>query len=278
MLIRFFFFLLFFFFIQNFVFSKQNHERYHLGVWSSAKEQFNIKYSQKTTCIDNEYIQTYLNIPGKWYFISNNNKLKKLLDIYHAKEEIFYSINNTNKKRAFKSGDYFIPFSQEYNTNLLQEGISRLCILTSSDEYIWPLIGLRISSGVGARWGKKHTGIDLPAIVNTHLISATDGIVTYSDYFSTYGKTIFVKKGNYSYLYAHLNKIYVKKGDIIKKGQTIGRTGNSGISTGPHLHFEVRYKKIILDPEQFLPNFDEHMIMLSEHQRSLRKKVTFLKD
>jgi len=80
-----------------------------------------------------------------------------------------------------------------------------------------------------------------------------DGKVVYADWFKGYGQVIIVSHGdNYHTLYGNLSEIFYKRGDIITKGEPIGRVGQSGQSEEPTLYFEIRYKGKPVDPERWL--------------------------
>jgi len=99
-----------------------------------------------------------------------------------------------------------------------------------------------------------HKGVDIHANLNTNVVSTMNGTITkvkYSRY--GYGNSIVIENDyGYKILYAHLNKINVSKGDIIKKGELIGQSGNTGLSTCPHLHYEVRVNNKPKDPENYI--------------------------
>jgi len=100
-----------------------------------------------------------------------------------------------------------------------------------------------------------HKGIDLKAKMNTVVFAPADGIVEYAGFNKNSGfGNLIVIVHNYGFksYYAHLNKIKVKFGDVISKGQEIALTGNTGLSSGPHLHYEVRYVGISIDPANFI--------------------------
>ncbi len=106
-----------------------------------------------------------------------------------------------------------------------------------------------MSSGYGMRrdpiYGsaKFHEGLDFAASTGTAVFATADGVVSTADRKSGYGNCIDISHGyNYVTRYAHLSKILVKPGQTVKRGEIIGRVGSTGKSTGPHLHYEVRFK------------------------------------
>lgn len=111
-----------------------------------------------------------------------------------------------------------------------------------------------LSSPFGTRWGRKHTGIDLRASTGTPIYASDNGIVTKAEYSSNgYGNLIIVDHGNgFITYYAHCEDIAVSKGDVVAKGDFIGTVGNTGRSTGPHLHFEIREDGQAKDPMPYL--------------------------
>lgn len=103
--------------------------------------------------------------------------------------------------------------------------------------------------------GRKafHEGVDFMADVGTPIYAAGGGIVVYSDSYAGYGNMIEIDHGNgLISRYAHTSKIFTKVGDVVMKGQKIGAVGNTGRSTGPHLHFEVRFHGAPQNPEHYL--------------------------
>lgn len=98
-----------------------------------------------------------------------------------------------------------------------------------------------------------HTGLDFPATPGTPIFAAAGGVVVTQEVQSEYGNMLEVDHGNdLISRYAHTSKVYVKKGDLIKRGQKIAEVGSTGRSTGPHLHFEVLVQGIPQDPQKFL--------------------------
>jgi murein DD-endopeptidase MepM/ murein hydrolase activator NlpD len=98
-----------------------------------------------------------------------------------------------------------------------------------------------------------HTGLDFPAEQGTPILAAAGGVVVTQEFHPAYGNMIEVDHGNDLITrYAHASKIFVKQGDLIKRGQKIAEVGTTGRSTGAHLHFEVLVQGIPQDPQKFL--------------------------
>jgi len=100
---------------------------------------------------------------------------------------------------------------------------------------------------------RRHTGIDIGLNVGSNIKAADGGVVTFAGYSSSYGKYIIVDHGgNMTTLYAHNSSLLVGKGDKVFQGQTIAYSGNTGNSTGPHLHFEVRINGVPKNPRNYV--------------------------
>ena len=118
----------------------------------------------------------------------------------------------------------------------------------------WPLAG-PISSGYGRRGGKLHAGIDLAVPVGTTVRAAADGTVTFTGASSGYGTAVYLEHaGGLFTRYGHLSRASVRRGQDVRRGDQIGLSGNTGSSTGPHLHFEVRPGNKAVDPRGYLPS------------------------
>jgi murein DD-endopeptidase MepM/ murein hydrolase activator NlpD len=122
-----------------------------------------------------------------------------------------------------------------------------------------PVKGGRIGSPFGFRidpiTGRSalHTGLDFPADTGTPIHAAAGGVVVVQEYHNAYGNMIEVDHGNNLITrYGHTSEVFVKKGDIVKRGQMIAKVGSTGRSTGPHLHFEVLVSGVPQDPRPFL--------------------------
>lgn len=111
-----------------------------------------------------------------------------------------------------------------------------------------------LSSNFGKRWGRNHEGIDIAASVGTMIYASDNGVVTYSEYHNGgYGYMITIDHGNgYTTSYAHCSKLLVPEGAVVAKGDAIAKVGNTGRSTGPHLHFEIRKNDAAQNPLNYL--------------------------
>lgn len=99
----------------------------------------------------------------------------------------------------------------------------------------------RYTSGFGPRWGRMHNGTDFAGPIGTPILATADGVVTHSGWSSGYGRLIKIRhEFGIETRYAHLNAMDVTVGQRVSRGERIGAMGNSGRSTGPHLHYEVR--------------------------------------
>ncbi|MBW1681402.1 MAG: M23 family metallopeptidase [Deltaproteobacteria bacterium] len=132
--------------------------------------------------------------------------------------------------------------------------------LLASTPSIWPTrgwlssrFGYRISPFTGER--EFHRGIDISTRLNAPIVAPADGIVAANERLYGYGRTLTIKHGHGIVTrYAHLQKSLVKKGQYVKRGETIALVGNTGRSTGPHLHYEVHVNGIAVDPQRYILN------------------------
>lgn len=132
-----------------------------------------------------------------------------------------------------------------------------LCLINSTDEYHSPILG-SVRSSYGVRRRRNHNGIDIPLRTGDPIYATFEGKVRYSKYNTGgYGNLVIVRhKNGLETWYAHLTRSNVTENEYVKAGQVIGYGGNTGRSTGPHLHYEVRYYDQTFDP-QFLIDFPD---------------------
>lgn len=124
---------------------------------------------------------------------------------------------------------------------------------------IWPVESRRISSPFGTRkhpilnGRSNHTGVDIPDDYGAPIVATAEGVVTYAGYRYGYGYMVMIEHANgVETVYAHASKLLVKKGDEVIQGQTIAKVGSTGLSTGPHVHYEIKINGAYIDPELFL--------------------------
>lgn len=121
-----------------------------------------------------------------------------------------------------------------------------------SGALISPIDGV-LTSSFGSRWGRLHAGIDVAVPIGTPIKAAAGGRVAIAGVVSGYGNyTCIQHSASLSSCYAHQDSIAVSVGQQVQQGQVIGRSGNTGRSTGPHLHFEVRRSGTPVDPASYL--------------------------
>ena len=120
----------------------------------------------------------------------------------------------------------------------------------------WPLDSVEVTSTFGRRGRSFHEGIDLKAKQGTPVYAAQAGKVLYSgSKIRGYGRMVILRhNGSIATVYAHNSRLMVRKGEFVKKGQLIAMTGNTGHSSGPHLHFEVRRGYAAVDPLVEMPS------------------------
>lgn len=183
-------------------------------------------------------------------------KGRQLASVYNSKKESLKSIRY-NKELYEKLEDELEALSKKLAEEIrkLQEKQKNRVY---SGKFIWPVNGV-ISSYFGMRLHpilgtyRMHTGIDISASLGTPVKAAQSGTVLLAGPLGGYGNCIIIDHGGgYSTLYAHLNTIAVAEGQQVTKGSVIGTVGSTGLSTGPHLHFEVRFNGEPQNPLNYL--------------------------
>lgn len=203
--------------------------------------------------------------------ILENIKLKQELK---AQEELLLSLKNKRQyllnevvEQRKSLSKYIIEL--EHSSKELESQIEALIKLKqslnikrhitspygASEYFIWPTASRYITSNFGWRshpvYGrvKFHTGIDIAAKYGSPIMAAASGVVIHSGWLGGYGSTVIIDHGgDYSTIYAHCSRLYVSEGQKIAQGERIALIGSTGLSTGPHLHFEVRYKGKPINP------------------------------
>lgn len=169
-----------------------------------------------------------------------------LTDVYeeHIPCDAHYDHNWDNKNiHAYKYDLTQMPDTVEF---LLTHGLA--------DDFYMPIgNNVRVTSNFGPRGRRHHNGIDLGLRTGEPIRSTFKGRVRIAQYSRSYGYVVVVRHFNgLETLYAHLSKLKVAEGDLVQAGDVIGLGGNTGRSTGAHLHMEVRYKGHPLDPNEMI--------------------------
>lgn len=141
--------------------------------------------------------------------------------------------------------DYGTPASVAVGTKPRPAGVG-------TGSFIMPTNG-RISSGYGSRWGRVHKGIDIASETGTPVYASDDGVVSSSEFTSSFGNLVTIDhKNGFETYYAHNSELLVSEGEYVKKGQLIAKVGSTGRSTGPHCHFEIRYNGVPKNPMEYI--------------------------
>jgi murein DD-endopeptidase MepM/ murein hydrolase activator NlpD len=147
----------------------------------------------------------------------------------------------------------------ETNNIEIRNPVTGEVVKTISPSISWPTTGvITLEFGKRSPYQLYHTGLDIANIVGTDIIPLYEGTVTYAGEVSWgFGKHIIIDHGdNVSTIYAHLSRIFVYKGQKVKIGDIIGKMGNTGWSTGLHLHFQINIYGIPINPRVFLDSKD----------------------
>lgn len=185
-------------------------------------------------------------------------------------EEINTKVNLIKENGDVKTENSSIEYIEnpikilDENGKLLEESSSisyekKIEEINNKTEFVLPLKGeITITSNFGNRTSqyanvsKYHTGIDFSANIGTEIIASTEGTVVEVSSEGDYGIHLKIERDEIITLYAHCSEILVKEGDVVSQGQIIAKTGNTGNTTGPHLHFEIRKNGECINPLEFL--------------------------
>ncbi|MGM0413713.1 MAG: peptidoglycan DD-metalloendopeptidase family protein [Bacillota bacterium] len=184
-----------------------------------------------------------LPVKGIMYRIGPGDSLQELISKYNLDTDRVLQANNIINSDNISTGkNIILPGAKpEFG---YQDRLSQM--------FIRP-VGGRISSPFGPRWGRQHSGIDYAVPIGTPVKSAGSGRIVYVGWSSGYGNTVIVEhQQGMRTLYAHLNSFNVRTGQRVNREQVIARSGNTGRSTGPHVHFEVRVNGRPVNPAGYL--------------------------
>lgn len=205
-----------------------------------------------------------------------------------------YSQNNSNalfgpedQAHCDESLDELIPADEVYQwwdtgvvhasagLSLEQLAEKRLrLVYNRTCDFVFPVDNPRITSEFGRRWRRMHKGIDIDLETGQPVYASFEGKVRYARYHKSYGNVIIIRHPNgLETYYAHLSEIKVKTGDYVQPGTLIGLGGNTGRSRGDHLHFEIRYLGIALNPLHIIHPKTFEIVSESFDIRTQGKKI-----
>lgn len=179
----------------------------------------------------------------------------RILNVSRGNRTLFLERLDQTQEELEKSIDEELEQS-----NLIEQKIKEITKDTTQkydgSGFLWPApASHRITSPFGNRFHpvlkkyKMHTGIDIGVGYGNNILAANGGKVILAQYWSGYGNAVIIDHGSgITTLYGHSSKLLVHEGQIVTKGQVIAKVGSTGISTGPHLHFEVRKNGSPVDP------------------------------
>lgn len=184
---------------------------------------------------------------------------EKLSDGVDGKTEFVYEVtlkDGVEVSRELVAENVIVQMEEK----VIREGTKARPSTASTGSFIWPMDEgtYYISSRYGGRrlYGKYnfHSGLDMAGDRGENIYAADGGLVTTVGRHSSYGIYVVITHDNgYMTLYAHLSEATAVQGERVFQGEKIGEVGRTGLATGYHLHFEVRYNGERLDPEEFLP-------------------------
>lgn len=183
------------------------------------------------------------NIPFKTDYVYDNSLWRTQSNVVEdgvfGRKEVVYQITRENGEEIDR---------QIISETVVKEPENRLVATGTANipskgtgSFIWPVDGGgRISSGYGWRSGGFHTGLDIAAPTGTPVLASDSGVVVSSGWEGGFGNSVVIFHGHYYTRYAHNSRNLIKNGQAVNKGQVIAYIGSTGISTGSHLHFEIR--------------------------------------
>jgi murein DD-endopeptidase MepM/ murein hydrolase activator NlpD len=192
--------------------------------------------------------------------IRKDNELRKLLGLKHWKSKINLSLAiNPHERDAEISKELEMAdlklAEKRQSFEELKQWASTVRKRYASTPSRWPIYG-RIVSRFGYRvypWRGFHTGMDISGRYGSPIRSTADGVISYVGWRRGYGRSVVIDHGHgITTLYAHNSRYAVKRGQKVRKGQVICYVGNTGYSTGPHLHYEVRKYGRPINPVTYL--------------------------
>lgn len=237
-------------------------------VMASSLFEYNTKYDKKENAIEDPTFSIDCGVQEFKYLLSSvgvkdssdTENLKIVFQAYHVGREFVSFIKNKGGIYTGVLAEEYIKQKQLTNKKpLFADDVYNLYsrLVAVQAEFLCPVSPLTITSPFGTRTDpfppyaeQHHCGLDINGIEGQSIYASADGEVIEAVFSSDgYGNKIVIKHSkDYSTLYAHCSKFYVSVGDKVKKGDVIAEVGNTGKSTGSHLHFEIIFQNNCIDP------------------------------
>lgn len=203
-----------------------------VSVWYKVRASYEEDYQADVQYIDND----------KWYIGTEKVIQKGTTGHRFVVANIIYN-NGKESGRELLEQNIMI----ESQPKIIERGT------ITPPTYIKPLVGGRFSSSYGSRWGRMHKGVDWACSVGTSIKASCGGTVSSAGWVNGYGYCIMIRHPDGKQTrYAHLSKILVSTGEKVEQGEKIALSGNTGNSTGPHLHFEILVNGTQVNPMKYL--------------------------
>lgn len=226
----------------------------YLGMKDNAQVLQNVKLALEK---DIDFVALYDRGNETINYIMSQMKREEVTQENHTEENVIQS-NETgaeNEIQDTEANNQIGMGGTNDNSNLSQDE-QDIAYIKANVSLVVPVQGT-ITSGYGKREAteiisENHAGLDIGAIEGTEIIASMEGSVEFVSEYGDYGNHIKITNGEISTLYAHCSKILVKEGEHISQGQKIAEVGNTGRTTGPHLHFEISRDSRRVNPQAVL--------------------------
>jgi len=197
---------------------------------------------------------------GVYHVVEKHQTLYRICKTYGVDIKEVASINGIMDPSRIQAGQrVFIPGAKRrrkvevYIDDVVMESVEKEKVVYRKLDFIWPVEG-KMSDVFNETESRRHTGIDISAPIDTPFRASHSGRVIYSgNTIRGYGNLLIIRHSEeYVSIYAHNQVNLVDEGEWIERGQVIGKVGQTGRASGPHLHFEIRRNNRAIDPLLFL--------------------------
>ena len=191
---------------------------------------------------------------GVWYTVVAGDTVQAISDRHRVKVDDIVELNGLTDPSRLVVGQALFLFGVDHLVRRLGAKTKPRKI-KGVPALAWPIEGGVLTSGYGPRGRRLHKGIDIAKREGTPIYAAADGTVVYSNNKQRgYGNLVIIRHAEgVMTVYAHNRRNLVDEGQFVRQGAQIAELGNTGRSTGPHLHFELRVKGKAVDPLKYLP-------------------------